>query len=129
LPEEGKMNLNVVASIVTVFSTLLTALYGSGGFDIWDLSVGLFVIYIASSFRNEFSQDLRAFRIVQVGVGVAAMIVVMTLITAVSRESAGFMEKKFLNETVNWFFVATIVSVLISFIAFKRVFPTPKKSS
>jgi hypothetical protein len=119
------MNINVVASIVTVFSTLLTALYGSGGFDIWDLSIGLFVMYIACSFRREFSQDPRAFRIVQVGVGIAAMIVVMTLTTAVSRETAGLMEKKFFNETVNWFFVATIVSVLISFIAFKRV--SPKK--
>ena len=123
------MNLNVVASIVTVFSTLLTAIYGSGGFDIWDLSIGLFVIYIACAFRSDFSQDPRAFRIVQVGVGVAAMIVVMTLVTAVSREIAGLMEKKFLNETVNWFFVATIVSVLISFIAFKRVSPGPKKGS
>ena len=123
------MNINVVASIVTVFSTLLTALYGSGGFDIWDLSIGLFVIYIACSFRREFSQDPRAFRIVQVGVGIAGMIVVMTLTTAVSREIAGLMEKKFLNETVNWFFVATVVSVLISFIAFKRVSPAPKESS
>jgi hypothetical protein len=123
------MNINVVASIVTVFSTLLTALYGSGGFDIWDLSIGLFVIYIACSFRREFSQDPRAFRIVQVGVGIAGMIVLMTLTTAVSREIAGLMEKKFLNETVNWFFVATIASVLISFIAFKRVSPTPKKGS
>ena len=121
------MNINVVASIVTVFSTLLTALYGSGGFDIWDLSIGLFVIYIACSFRREFSQDPRAFRIVQVGVGIAGMIVLMTLTTAVSREIAGLMEKKFLNETINWFFVATIVSVLISFIAFKRV--SPKKGS
>ena len=123
------MNINVVASIVTVFSTLLTALYGSGGFDIWDLSIGLFVIYIACSFRKEFSQNLRAFRIVQVGVGIAVMIVVMTLTTAVSRETAGLMEKKFLNETVNWFFVATLVSVLISFIAFKRVSPAPTKGS
>jgi hypothetical protein len=123
------MNLNVVASIVTVFSTLLTAIYGSGGFDIWDLSIGLFVIYVACSFRSDFSQDPRAFRIVQVGVGIAAMIVVMTLLTAVSREIAGFMEKRFLNGTVNWYFVATIVSVLISLIAFKRVSPTPKKSS
>jgi hypothetical protein len=32
IPREGKKNLNVVASIVTVFSTLLTAIYGSGGF-------------------------------------------------------------------------------------------------
>jgi len=123
------MNINVVASIVTVFSTLLTALYGSGGFDIWDLSIGLFVIYIACSFRREFSQDPRAFRIVQAGVGIAVMIVLMTLITAVSREIAGLMEKKFLNETVNWFFVATLVSVLISFIAFKRVLPAPNKGS
>jgi hypothetical protein len=123
------MNINVVASIVTVFSTLLTALYGSGGFDIWDLSIGLFVIYIACSFRREFSQDARAFRIVQVGVGIAGMIVLMTLTTAVSREIAGLMEKKFLNETVNWFFVATLVSVLISFIVFKRVSPTPKEGS
>jgi hypothetical protein len=123
------MNINVVASIVTVFSTLLTALYGSGGFDIWDLSIGLFVIYIACSFRREFSQDPRAFRIVQVGVGIAGMIVLMTLITAVSREIAGLMEKKFLNETVNWFFIATLVCVLISFIVFKRVSPTPKESS
>jgi len=123
------MNINVVASIVTVFSTLLTALYGSGGFDIWDLSIGLFVIYIACSFRKEFSQDPRAFRIVQAGVGIAVMIVLMTLITAVSREIAGLMEKRFLNETVNWFFVATIVSVLISFIAFKRVSPAPNKGS
>ena len=123
------MNLNVVASIVTVFSTLLTALYGSGGFDIWDLSIGLFVIYIACSFRSEFSQDLRAFRIVQVGVEIAGMIVLMTLTTAVSRETSGLMEKKFLNETVNWFFVATLVSVLISFIAFKRVSPAPTKGS
>lgn len=121
------MNLNVVASIVTVFSTLLTAIYGSGGFDIWDLSIGLFVIYIACSFRRDFSQDPRAFRFVQVGVGIAAMIVVMTLITAVSSEMSGFMEKKFLNETVNWYFVATIVSVLISFITFKRVPATPKR--
>jgi len=44
-------------------------------------------------------------------------------------ETAGLMEKKFLNETVNWFFVATLVSVLISFIAFKRVSPTPKEIS
>jgi hypothetical protein len=51
----------------------------------------------------------------------------MTLTTAVSREIAGLMEKEFLNETVNWFFVATIVSVLISFIAFKRV--PPKKGN
>ena len=87
------------------------------------------MIYIACSFRREFSQDLRAFRIVQVGVGIAAMIVVMTLTTAVSRETAGLMEKKFLNETVNCFFVATLVSVLISFIAFKRVSPTPKEGS
>jgi hypothetical protein len=123
------MNINVVASIVTVFSTLLTALYGSGGFDIWDLSIGLFVIYIACSFRREFSQDPRAFRIVQVGVGIAGMIVLMTLTTAVSRETAGLMEKKFLNETVNWFFIATIVSVIISFFVFKRVSPTPKKGS
>jgi hypothetical protein len=123
------MNINVVASIVTVFSTLLTALYGSGGFDIWDLSIGSFVIYIACSFRREFSQDPRAFRIVQVGVGIAGMIVLMTLTTAVSRETAGLMEKKFLNETVNWFFVATLVSVLISFIVFKRVSPAPNKDS
>jgi hydrogenase-4 membrane subunit HyfE len=121
------MNINVVASIVTVFSTLLTALYGSGGFDIWDLSIGLFVIYIACSFRREFSQDPRAFRIVQVGVGIAGMIVLMTLTTAISRETAGLMEKKFLNETVNWFFIATVVSVLISFIVFKRASPTPKE--
>ncbi len=123
------MNINVVASIVTVFSTLLTALYGSSGFDIWDLSIGLFVIYIACSFRREFSQDPRAFRIVQVGMEIAGMIVLMTLTTAVSRETAGLMEKKFLNETVSWFFVATLVSVLISFIVFKRVSPTPKEGS
>jgi hypothetical protein len=64
-----------------------------------------------------------------VGVGIAVMIVVMTLITAVSSEMSGFMEKKFLNETVNWYFVATIVSVLISFITFKRIPPTPKRGN
>jgi hypothetical protein len=121
------MKINVVASIVTVFSTLLTVIYGSGGFDIWDLSIGLFVIYISYSFRREFSEDLRAFRIVQVGLGIAGMIVVMTLVTAVWRQIGQVMERKFLNGTVNLYFIATIAFILISLIAFKRVPSTPKK--
>jgi hypothetical protein len=121
------MKINVVASIVTVFSTLLTVIYGSGGFDIWDLSIGLFVIYISYSFRREFSEDLRAFRIVQVGLGIAGMIVVMTLVTAVWRQIGQVMERKFLNGTVNLYFIATIEFILISLIAFKRVPSTPKK--
>lgn len=72
-------SLGLIASLVTVFGTMLTVLYADGNYEAWDGLVGGLVLYVAYAYRREFAEDQRALVVVRVGIALGGLITLATL--------------------------------------------------
>jgi hypothetical protein len=113
------VNLELVATIITVSGLLVTVIYTPGKFDIWDLLIALLVFYVCYAFRKDLQRDPRAFTISRVGISLATTIILITLVTIVDPPLGEAIEA-FKVSIIDGEFLLTLAIFLMSFIFYQR---------
>lgn len=113
------MNLELVATIITVSGLLVTVIYTPGRFDIWDVLIALLVFYVCYEFRKDLQRDARAFMISRVGVSLATSIILITVATLVDPPLGDAIEG-FRLSILDGEFIVTLAIFLLSFVFYRR---------
>ena len=69
---------------MTLLFSTLAVIYSSDSYDAWDALIAVVVLIILVRFAGGFARDWTALAMASAGFGVAFMILVMTVLTAIS---------------------------------------------
>lgn len=108
------MNVTVVeiATLVTVFSALLTAIYTSPEdkpYGAWDLLLSTGVIVFCFSFRTSLQKSPLFLMFARVGISIAAMLIVMTICQAISKRLVEKINKPVLRILDGQFLITVLL--------------------
>ena len=112
------MKIELLAAIFTVIGGALTVIYSEGDFGAWDLVIGGFVFYVCCAYKSELSKDKRTLIISRIGISIAIMIILMTILTAIYKPLA----RAVMQFQVNIFggtLLLTIILFLLSFLFYR----------
>ena len=117
---QKKMKIEIIASLFTIMSGLFTVVYTQGSYDIWDLLMGGFVIYVCWGYRKEFSKDNRAFQISRIGISIAGLVVLMALISIYDVTIPKRIDEKFSINIFEGSFWIFMILFVVSFFIYKQ---------
>jgi len=120
--------VNLVASIITVFSCVLVVEYTPGDYDAWDLLIGVIILTLCWNFKDEFSKNKFAFILSRLGLSLSAMIILFAVVTFINEsciKCIGIFKWKIFDGS----FITLCVLFFLSLVLYKRGGPEGRKGT